>query len=141
MTSQMNSQSAIRIAAALIRRADGRTLVVRKYNTQTFIQPGGKIEASEQPVAALCRELAEELCLNLAPEELTYIGRFTAPAANESDRLVDAEIFSLDLCRPVKAAAEIEELLWLDPDDVGAVDLAPLTRDKLIPLCARPAAK
>jgi 8-oxo-dGTP diphosphatase len=137
----MNSQSPIRIAAALIRRADGRTLVVRKYNTQTFIQPGGKIEASEQPAAALCRELAEELCLELAPEELTYVGRFTAPAANETERLVDAEIFSLDLHRPVKAAAEIEEILWLDPDDVGAVDLAPLTRDKLIPLCARQTSK
>ena len=43
----MNSQGVIRIAAALIRRADGRTLLVRKHNTQTFMQPGGKIEASE----------------------------------------------------------------------------------------------
>jgi 8-oxo-dGTP diphosphatase len=137
----MNSQGPIRIAAALIRRADGRTLLVRKYNTQTFIQSGGKIEGSEQPAAALCRELAEELCLELAPEDLTYVGRFTAPAANEADRLVDAEIFAVDLCRPVKPAAEIEEILWVDPDAVAAVDLAPLTRDKLLPLCARPATK
>jgi 8-oxo-dGTP diphosphatase len=137
----MNSQGVIRIAAALIRRADGRTLLVRKHNTQTFMQPGGKIEASEQPAAALCRELSEELCLQLAPEELTYVGRFTAPAANELDRTVDAEVFSLNLSRPVKAAAEIEEILWLDPDEIAAVDLAPLTRDKLLPLCARPVEK
>jgi 8-oxo-dGTP pyrophosphatase MutT (NUDIX family) len=133
----MNSQGVIRIAAALIRRADGRTLLVRKHNTRTFMQPGGKIEASEQPVAALCRELSEELCLDLAPEELTYVGRFTAPAANEPNRWVDAEIFSVELCGPVKPAAEIEEILWLDPAQVAAVDLAPLTRDKLLPLCAR----
>src|ERR1700722_19287274 len=128
----MNSQGVIRIAAALIRRADGRTLLVRKYNTQTFMQPGGKIEASEQPAAALCRELSEELCLELAPEELTYVGRFTAPAANEPDRLVDAEIFSIELRGPVRPAAEIEEILWLDPDEAAAVDIAPLTRDKLL---------
>jgi 8-oxo-dGTP diphosphatase len=141
MNSHVNSQGTIRIAAALIRRADGRTLLVRKYNTQTFMQPGGKIEASEQPAAALCRELSEELCLELAPEELTFVGRFTAPAANEPDRLVDAEIFSVNLSRPVKAAAEIEEILWLDPNEITAVDLAPLTRDKLLPLCVRPAEK
>src|SRR5215469_4527857 len=137
----MTTQSIIRIAAALIRRADGRTLLVRKRDTQTFMQPGGKIEASEQPAAALCRELSEELCLELAPNELTYVGRFTAPAANEPGRLVDAEIFSVELCRPVKPAAEIEEILWLDPRDIGPVDLAPLTRDKLLPLCGGPAAK
>jgi 8-oxo-dGTP diphosphatase len=85
--------------------------------------------------------LSEELCLQLAPEELTYVGRFTAPAANELDRTVDAEVFSLNLSRPVKAAAEIEEILWLDPDEIAAVDLAPLTRDKLLPLCARPVEK
>jgi 8-oxo-dGTP diphosphatase len=133
----MNSQGVIRIAAALIRRADGRTLLVRKHNTRTFMQPGGKIEASEQPLAALCRELSEELCLELAPEELTYVGRFTAPAANEPGRLVDAEIFSVELRGPVRPAAEIEEILWLDPDQAAAVDIAPLTRDKLLPLCTR----
>ena len=135
----MDPQGVIRIAAALIRRADGRTLLVRKYNTATFMQPGGKIEAAEEPAAALCRELSEELSLQLAPDELTYVGRFTAPAANEPGRLVDAEIFSVELCRPVKPAAEIEEILWVDPDAVISVDLAPLTRDKLLPLCARPA--
>jgi 8-oxo-dGTP diphosphatase len=133
----MDSQGIIRIAAALIRRADGRTLLVRKHNTDAFMQPGGKIEASEQPAAALCRELSEELGLTLAPDELTYVGRFTAPAANEPGRWVDAEIFSLNLCRTVTPGAEIEEILWVDPDEVAPVELAPLTRDKLLPLSAR----
>jgi 8-oxo-dGTP diphosphatase len=133
-------QGIIRIAAALIRRADGRTLLVRKRNTQAFMQPGGKIEVSEQPAIALCRELSEELSLDLVPEELTYLGRFTAPAAHEPGRLVDAEVFSVDISRSVEPAAEIEEILWVDPDKVGAIELAPLTRDKILPLCARPSA-
>jgi 8-oxo-dGTP diphosphatase len=137
----MDSQGIIRIAAAMIRGADGRTLLVRKRNTGAFMQPGGKIEASEAPAAALCRELSEELGLELAPDELTYVGRFTAPAANELGRWVDAEIFSFDLSQPVQPGAEIEEILWVDPDAVAPVELAPLTRDKLLPLCARPVEK
>jgi 8-oxo-dGTP pyrophosphatase MutT (NUDIX family) len=134
----MESQGTIRIAAALIQRADGHTLLVRKRNTQTFMQPGGKIEVFEQPATALCRELSEELSLDLAPEQLTYLGRFTAPAANEPGRLVDAEVFAINISHAVSPAAEIEEILWIDPDKTGSVDLAPLTRDKILPLCARP---
>ena len=134
----MESQGTIRIAAALIQRADGHTLLVRKRNTQTFMQPGGKIEVFEQPAIALCRELSEELSLELVPEELTYLGRFTAPAANEPGRLVDAEVFAINISHAVSPAAEIEEILWIDPDKTGSVDLAPLTRDKILPLCARP---
>jgi 8-oxo-dGTP pyrophosphatase MutT (NUDIX family) len=134
----MERQTAIRIAAALIRRADGRTLLVRKRNTQAFMQPGGKIEVFEQPAIALCRELSEELSLDLVPEQLTYLGRFAAPAAHEPGRLVDAEVFSVDISRSVEPAAEIEEILWVDPDKVGGLELAPLTRDKILPLCARP---
>jgi 8-oxo-dGTP diphosphatase len=61
----MNPQGVIRIAAALIRRADGRTLLVRKYNTATFMQPGGKIEAAEEPAAALCRSCRRSSVFNL----------------------------------------------------------------------------
>jgi 8-oxo-dGTP diphosphatase len=56
-------------------------------------------------------------------------------------RFVDAEIFSFDLSRPVKPGAEIEEILWIDPAEVAPVELAPLTRDKLLPLCGRPIGK
>ena len=50
----------IRIAAALLIGSDGQTLLVRKRGTQAFMQPGGKIDAGEQPVEALARELRIE---------------------------------------------------------------------------------
>jgi 8-oxo-dGTP diphosphatase len=134
----MNPQDAIRIAAALIRRSDGHVLLVRKRATESFMQPGGKIEAREHPEAALRRELFEELGIELDADELAYVGRFSAPAANEPGRLVDAEIFRTDLSRPVAPGAEIEEILWLDPSAPPSVKLAPLTRDKLLPLCSGP---
>ena len=75
-----HDESPIRIAAALISRADGRTLLVRKRNAEAFMQAGGKIEAHEAPVAALVRELNEELALVVDPSRLTPLGRRTAPA-------------------------------------------------------------
>ncbi|MBR1173119.1 NUDIX domain-containing protein [Bradyrhizobium sp. KB893862 SZCCT0404] len=128
----------IRIAAALMSRSDGRVLLVRKKATESFMQPGGKIETGEHPQAALRRELSEELGIDVDPSEMTYVGRYTAPAANEPGRLVDADIFRVVIAHSVTPAAEIEEILWLDPSSPGAVKLAPLTRDKLLPLCSRP---
>lgn len=131
----MTSQGAIRIAAALMSRSDGRVLLVRKKATESFMQPGGKIEAGEHPQVALRRELSEELGIDIDPNEMTYLGRYTAPAANEPGRLVDAEVFRIVIAHSVSPGAEIEEILWLDPSSPGAVKLAPLTRDQLLPLC------
>jgi len=135
----MTSQNSIRIAAALMSRSDGRVLLVRKKATESFMQPGGKIEAGEHPQAALRRELSEELGIDVDPSEMIYVGRYTAPAAHEPGRLVDAEIFRVATARSVSPGAEIEEILWLDPGAPGSVKLAPLTRDKVLPLCACPA--
>ena len=70
----------IRIAAALLIRGDGQTLLVRKRDTLAFMQPGGKIDAGEQPAEALVRELREELNLRIDPSEAVYLGQFSAPA-------------------------------------------------------------
>jgi 8-oxo-dGTP pyrophosphatase MutT (NUDIX family) len=125
----------IRIAAALLIGPDGRTLLVRKRGTQAFMQPGGKIEAREQPVHALARELEEELGLVIDPAHARYLGQFSAPAANEPGFVVHAELFllTIDIDIDVTPAAEIEEVIWIDPATDGDVTLAPLTRDLILP--------
>jgi 8-oxo-dGTP diphosphatase len=125
--------TSIEIAVGLVCRFDGRTLVVRKRGTTTFIQPGGKIEPGELPADALCRELEEEIGLRVAVEELTFVGRFEGPAVNEVGCTVVAHAFRLVVDVPVTAAAEIEELVWLDPAEPGEIELAPLTRDQFLP--------
>jgi len=131
----MANARTIRIAAALLIRPDGRTLLVRKRGTAAFMQPGGKIEPGEDAAAALCRELREELGLVVRLDGLRYLGRFTAPAANEAGWIVDAEIFRVELSGAVQAAAEIEDIAWVDPLSPGGLVLAPLTRDHVLPLC------
>lgn len=123
----------IRIAAAVLIGPDGRTLLVRKRDTQAFMQPGGKIEAGEPPISALPRELEEELALVIDPASATYLGNFSAVAANEPGFEVQAELFLLHISETVSAAAEIEEIQWIDPNGDGGLVLAPLTRDQILP--------
>lgn len=122
------------LAAALLLDGEGRALLVRKKGTQAFMQPGGKIEAGESALEAIVRELAEELTLVVAPEEFGYLGRFGAPAANEPGWLVDCEVFTLTTDAPVAAAAEIAEVRWFDPADMGDAEIAPLTSEHVFPL-------
>lgn len=124
----------IRIAAAIIRDGNGNLLLVRKRGTSAFMQPGGKIEIGEPPVNALVRELREELGIAVADDKPTHMGRFSAPAANEPGSMVEAELFELSMSGEPVAMAEIEEMVWLHPDRIGDVDLAPLTRDAVMPL-------
>ncbi|MEQ4257436.1 MULTISPECIES: NUDIX hydrolase [Pseudomonas syringae group] len=124
----------IRIAAALLIGADGRTLLVRKRGTQAFMQPGGKIEPGEPAPQALARELEEELGLIVDPAQAVFLGEFTAPAANEPGFEVNCQLYEVRTDAQVVPAAEIEEVLWVDADSHAGLQLAPLTRDLILPL-------
>ena len=124
----------LRVAAGIITDPAGRTLVVRKRGTTAFMQAGGKIEAGESALDALARELREELGMELDPDRTEYLGSFRAVAANEADTVIRAEVFALSTGYGQHTAhGEIEELLWLESVDAG-VELAPLTRDTILPL-------
>ena len=124
----------IHIAAALLIGADGRTLLVRKSGTQAFMQPGGKIDAGESAAEALGRELKEELGLRIDPDNARYLGSFAAPAANEPGYQVRCELFEVRTDVDVVPAAEIEEIVWVSAHSHSELNLAPLTRDTILPI-------
>lgn len=124
----------IRIAAAVMDDEAGRLLLVRKADTKYFMQPGGKIEAGENPIAALCRELREEIGLKIAMQEPRYLGCYSADAANEPGWVVEAELFHVRTsCEPI-VSGEIAEAIWIEPEQASLLPLAPLTRDQVLPL-------
>lgn len=124
----------IRIVAALVQDDAGHVLLVRKRGTRAFMQPGGKLRDSESHLEALERELVEELSCSVQPDSPTLLGTFTAPAANESGYLVEAALYRVKLTGTISAAAEIEEIVWLDPNKPHEIELAPLTSRTVLPL-------
>lgn len=122
----MNGPPVIRVAAAVVLDADGRMLVVRKRGTTMFMQPGGKLMAGESALEAIRREVAEELGVTAA--SVHALGRHLAVAANEPGHTVEADVFLVSLAGMPGAAAEIDEIAWVDPCDPGDIPLAPLTR-------------
>jgi uncharacterized protein (TIGR00730 family) len=127
----------IHIVAALVQDEAHRVLLVRKKGTRAFMQPGGKLRDSESHLAALGRELGEELQCSIRPESPVFLGTFTAPAANESGCVVEAALYRVELVGPISAASEIEEVAWLDPDQPHQIEIAPLTRDAVLPFATR----
>ncbi|AYC33751.1 NUDIX domain-containing protein [Pseudomonas cavernae] len=123
----------LHIAAACLFDDQQRLLLVRKRATRMFMLPGGKCEAGEAPLCALKRELREELDLTLQDAAFQTLGHFRAPAANELDTWVAADIFVVHLPHTVRAAAELEELAWLEAGAEQPVNLAPLLRDHVLP--------
>ncbi|MBM7046704.1 MULTISPECIES: NUDIX domain-containing protein [Rhizobium] len=124
----------IRIAAALVLRENGDALLVRKRGTTAFMQPGGKIEPQETSEKALVRELFEELRLVADIRELAFLGQFQAPAANEPEHVVIADLFRLHVGdAAIIATAEIEEIRWVSPVDPGDLPMAPLTEHHILP--------
>ncbi|GAA1532420.1 8-oxo-dGTP pyrophosphatase MutT (NUDIX family) [Microbacterium ginsengiterrae] len=125
----------IHVSAAVITDDADRVLVVRKQGTTAFMQPGGKPEPAESPAQTLARELDEELGLLVDVEDLTPLGRFESAAANEPGHRVIADAFALRIdADAVTVQAELAELRWITPKEIGALELAPLSLEHLLPI-------
>jgi 8-oxo-dGTP diphosphatase len=128
------SAPVISIVAALIRDEAGRVLLVRKRGTAAFMQPGGKRDAGEDDVSALARELDEELGCRMLPHSAHPLGVFDCPAANEPGFQVRASLYAVNVEGTITPRAEIEDIAWVDPATSIDIQLAPLTRDHVLPL-------
>ena len=77
----------LRVVAGLLRDGDGRVLLAARPPGKAFAGrwefPGGKIDAGEQPIDALVRELSEELGVEVDPLDcrLFQIARHQYPDA------------------------------------------------------------
>jgi 8-oxo-dGTP diphosphatase len=128
------NERVISVVAALIRDNDGRVLLVRKRGTSAFMQPGGKRDAGESDVAALSREIAEELGCRVMNSSARALGVFDCAAANEPGFHVRAAVYAVDVEGAIDPKAEIDQLIWVDPRALPDLPIAPLTRDYVLPL-------
>ena len=128
------SEKVISVVAALIRDDDGRVLLVRKRGTAAFMQPGGKRDSGETDIAALSREIVEELGCRVTENSARPLGVFDCQAANEPGFQVRAAVYAVDIQGAIKPRAEIDQMVWVDPRALPNLHFAPLTRDHVLPL-------
>jgi 8-oxo-dGTP diphosphatase len=107
------------VGAALL--ADGRVLAARRRDIDGWELPGGKVEPGEAPAAALRREIAEELDIDI--ELADRVGGDVAINASSVLR-----IWSARISRGTPVAREHSALRWLAADELDQVDWLPADR-------------
>lgn len=119
----------ITVVAGALRRADGRWLMHRrpegKHHAGLWEFPGGKVEADENPVESLVRELSEELGIRCAPALCTPAGFAEGAGADGQPRLVIL-LYTIGGWDGDVMALEGGEVGWFTPTEIRALDKPPL---------------
>jgi 8-oxo-dGTP diphosphatase len=119
----------LRVAAIIVR--DKQLLLVehRKRGEHYWVLPGGRLEGLETLVAALRRELNEELGLDARVGELVIVSEMLAPDRHVVNLMFHAEIGEgaeprLDRADPVLAGWQ-----WVSTDQLPRLDFRPPIAD------------
>ncbi|MEY4500916.1 MAG: pyrophosphohydrolase [Pseudomonadota bacterium] len=113
------------VAAALMNVSGGILIQKRpagRENAGLWEFPGGKTEAGETSEAALCREISEELGVNLAQEALLYVGA-TDFISNANH--FQLKLFTCDTWQGAVRALDQQDLRWVRPDQLALINLTP----------------
>jgi 8-oxo-dGTP diphosphatase len=117
------------VAAAVIERGDRRILIGQRRRADTsplkWEFPGGKIEADEEPVAALARELREELGVTLV--RCVEMGRVQHVYAN-SPNPVEIRFYATEIAEESIQPACFEQIAWVLPRELGDYDFLDANR-------------
>lgn len=122
------------VVAAYVRE-QGRTLLTKRRPDQAMPDawelPGGKLEDGESPIAALEREIREELGTTCRVGDVADVVFHHYP---QFDLLMLVYHCSLDdLPRPVEVAA----IAWAIPEELGGYELLPADAAFLARMAAR----
>jgi len=107
---------------------EGRVLMLRPSYRRTLDFPGGGLGAGEAPRAGACRELAEEIGLEIAPEALLLAREMTAFWDWRRDHVA---IFELRLAARPRLCPDRREIVaaeFMVPAAVLAGEISPFVR-------------
>ena len=114
---------AIHVAAGILRNADGEVLITERTDgpfNGLWEFPGGKIRTDESAQSALCRELHEELGIDVVSSEpymnLTHV---------YADRTVDLEFFLVSDWHGIPAGIEGQKIRWADLARLDTAEMLP----------------
>lgn len=114
---------------ALICIKENKILVTLSKGKEIYYLPGGKREQGENDIETLCREVKEELSVDIVTETIQQYGKFEAQAhGKEEGILVTMSCYKAEYKGELRTNSEIEKYDWLKYEDIDKVSLV----DKLI---------
>jgi 8-oxo-dGTP diphosphatase len=131
------------VVAAAIRDGAGRLLLQQglshKRHAGLWEFPGGKVETGETPRLALCREVAEELGIELAEEALEPVG-FAEEAGGEDRPALVLFLYSSLRWRGEPEAREGQGWGWFMTEEAVRLPMPAMDRELLERLLRGPLA-
>ncbi|MCZ6447908.1 MAG: 8-oxo-dGTP diphosphatase MutT [Alphaproteobacteria bacterium] len=122
----MSGRAIVLVAAAALIDVDGRVLVAKRPAGKTMAGlwefPGGKVGHGETPEAALVRELAEELAIEVC-ETCLYPLSFASHAYEDFHLLMP--LYACRKWQGIPAPQEGQEIRWLHPNALAALAMPP----------------
>ena len=138
-----NNPTFVTVVAAAIRDPAGCLLLqqcpAHKRYAGCWEFPGGKVESGETPQLALCREVAEELGLELDAAALEPAGHAQEPPADGRPGLV-LFLYNCPIWRGAPEPREGQNWGWFTLAEAGLLDLPEMDRALLAGLEPTPPA-
>jgi 8-oxo-dGTP diphosphatase len=125
------SPTSVLVVAAAIHDREGRLLLqqclAHKRHAGLWEFPGGKVESEETPQLALCREIAEELDLELDPGALVPAG-FAEELPSGGRPGIVLLLYTCRTWRGTPTALEGQAWSWFTLEEAAALALPPMDR-------------
>lgn len=117
-----------RVAVGAYVFRDERLLLLKRTNPPcTFAPPGGKLEANEDPLSGLHREVREETGLNI--EILGVANVWFGSIHNRKPPLLGIDYLARCTHGDVRLSAEHSAVVWASREDIAAGRIETLTAD------------
>ncbi|MCU5746991.1 NUDIX domain-containing protein [Staphylococcus sp. SQ8-PEA] len=113
----------IKCVCLVIERGD-QVLLAQAHHRDKYYFVGGKIDHDENHTEALSREIQEELNLDIAPSELTYINTVVGAAYPQPNTLTELNCYRTTKeiqWDDVKPHGEITDLRWFDKSEATRI--------------------
>ncbi|MEO9468811.1 8-oxo-dGTP diphosphatase MutT [Parasphingorhabdus sp.] len=134
-----NNPTLLFVVAAALRNADGEILVQKRPHGKAMAGlwefPGGKVDAGENPEAALIRELEEELGIVVSATALKPLTFASEPLDSKHLLLL---LYGCDQWNGEPEAIVASEIKWVTPADLHKLKMPPADGplvDQLLRLC------